>query len=75
MCNGKNVGSIDRSVRLVVGIAALAVAFLVFNVQEFTIQGFIAAAAGVIMLGTAALGMCPLYLPFRVSTCKVAKVG
>jgi hypothetical protein len=75
MCNCKNVGSIDRSVRLVIGIAALAAAFLVFNVQDLAVPGVIAAAVGVIMLGTAALGMCPLYLPFRVSTCKVAKVG
>jgi hypothetical protein len=32
----------------------------------------VAAVVGVVMLGTAALGMCPAYMPFKISTCKVS---
>lgn len=73
MCNCKNVGMVDRIVRLVLGGAALGAAFLALDVQTGATAGVIAAAAGVILLGTAAIGICPLYMPLRVSTCKVSK--
>jgi hypothetical protein len=68
----KNVGSVDRGVRAVVGIVALVFAFTTFRVMDGGIPGVIAAVVGVVMLGTAAVGMCPLYLPFRLSTYNVS---
>lgn len=71
MCPCKNVGPVDRVVRFTIGLVAFALALTMFEVLSGTILGAISAAVGVIMIATAALGMCPLYLPFKLSTCKV----
>lgn len=68
-CTCKNLGTADRGVRAVIGVVALLLAFTSFNVLDGGIVGIAMAAVGVIMLGTAALGMCPLYMPFKISTC------
>jgi hypothetical protein len=36
------------------------------------VWGIVAAVVGVVMLGTAALGICPAYMPLKISTCKVS---
>lgn len=69
MC--KNVGPADRVIRALIGVIALVLAFTKLNVMSGSLVGIVAAAVGVIMLGTAAIGMCPLYLPFKLSTCKL----
>ncbi len=66
----KNVGTIDRAARGLIGVTALILAFTVFHVTKAEIPGVIAAVVGVVMLLTAALGMCPLYLPMKMNTCK-----
>ncbi len=71
MCPCKNVGTVDRIVRAGVGIVALIVAFTSFRAAEGATLGVVACIAGVIMLATGLLGMCPLYIPFKLSTCKV----
>lgn len=68
----RNVGSIDRAIRAVIGIAALVLAFTSLGVMQGTLLGILAAAVGVVMLATAATSMCPLYLPLRLSTCKAS---
>lgn len=70
MANCKNVGSIDRVIRGSIGVIALVLAFTILGVMQGAIGGIVAAVIGIVMLGTAALGMCPLYIPFKVSTCK-----
>jgi hypothetical protein len=65
----KNVGSIDRGVRALIGIVALVLAFTSLGVRTGALWGIVAAAVGVVMLGTAAIGMCPLYIPIGLSTC------
>jgi sulfite exporter TauE/SafE len=65
-----NVGTVDRVVRIIVGLALIAFAL-----------GYIAPGAslrwigwiGVIPLATAILGTCPLYSLLGMSTCPVAK--
>jgi len=57
-----NVGGIDRILRLVVGIALVALA----ATGTVGIWGYI----GIVPIATAALGWCPAYLPFGISTCK-----
>lgn len=66
----KNVGPIDRGLRVAVGIVALVLAFTQFHVMSGALAGITATAIGIIMLLTAAIGMCPLYLPLKLSTCK-----
>lgn len=59
----KNVGPIDRAVRAIIGVLSLVFAFAVLGVTEGAVWGIAALVVGVVMLGTAALGMCPLYVP------------
>jgi hypothetical protein len=60
----KNVGSLDRLVRVAVGIALIAMVF----VGPQTVWGWI----GVIPLVTAALSWCPLYTALGIKTCPTA---
>lgn len=59
-----NLGSIDRILRIVVGVAA--VTFAMLSDHELAIWG----AIGVVPLFTAVVGWCPAYLPFGIKTCK-----
>ncbi len=58
-----NMGSIDRIVRAIVGLALLSLIFLLDGGARWF--GLI----GIVPLATAALGWCPAYLPFGISTC------
>lgn len=58
----KNVGTIDRSVRVLAGLVLLSLVF--FGPQ--TPWGWI----GVVPLFTAFLGWCPAYTLFGINTCK-----
>lgn len=61
----KNVGGIDRLLRLIVGLGLIA--FALFSGHEYAAWGWV----GVVPLGTALIGWCPAYLPFGISSCKV----
>ena len=64
----RNMNGIDRIIRVVIAIAAVAAAAAVgFG----SIGAWILLVVGGIMLVTAAVGFCPLYRIFGVSTCKV----
>ncbi len=71
MCFCKNVGPVDRLFRLIVGIALIVIALSLLGASDGAVGGIIAVAAGVVLLLTAAIGFCPAYLPFKLSTCKV----
>jgi hypothetical protein len=58
----KNVGGIDRLLRLVVGIVLIGLA----ATGVVGVWGYI----GVVPLLTAAIGWCPAYLPLGIKTCK-----
>lgn len=60
-----NVGSIDRVLRIIVGLALLSLVF----VGPQTMWGLI----GLIPLGTALFRFCPLYTFLGVNTCYQAK--
>ena len=60
-----NMGSADRIIRAVVGIAVVGAGFY-FN----SWWGLI----GLVPLATAAVGWCPAYLPFGISTCRARAV-
>jgi len=64
-----NEGNLDRIVRAIIGIAALAVAFATLDVMNGAIVGIIVAAIGVIALFTAIIGFCPLYKVIGLQTC------
>ncbi|MFN8020535.1 MAG: DUF2892 domain-containing protein [Acidimicrobiales bacterium] len=64
----KNVGSTDRLVRFVVAAVALVLSLVV---GVGSVGGLVLLVVAVIMAFTGAVGTCPLYLPFGISTCKV----
>lgn len=61
----KNVGSIDRVVRIVIGITVVG---LGLYYQAWW------GVLGIIPLFTASISTCPLYMPFGISTCKTKEV-
>jgi hypothetical protein len=58
-----NVGSIDRILRIVAGIALLAFAFL--SGSPYAWVGYI----GIVPILTAAIGWCPAYTLLGIKTC------
>jgi uncharacterized membrane protein len=64
----RNESTIDRAIRAIIGIGAIAVAFAVGAGSLLGIVLFVVAA---IMLVTAAVGFCPLYRVLGISTCRV----
>jgi len=64
----KNVCGLDKVVRAVFGVAAIAVG--VFRLFGGGFWGYIIIAAGVILIITAATGFCGIYTIFGISTCK-----
>jgi hypothetical protein len=64
-----NVGSIDRVVRVLIGLVLLSLFFLLEGKAKYF--GLI----GLVPLLTAAIGFCPLYTVIGLSTCPVKKEG
>ena len=60
----KNVGSLDRIIRVVLGLGAIIAGFVF---QSW--WGLI----GIPLLGTAGLSFCPVYMALGLTTCKIAK--
>lgn len=67
----KNVGTVERVIRAIVGIVALIAAFTMLDVMAGATLGIVAVVVGAVMLGTAAIGWCPPYAIFGISTCSV----
>ena len=71
-----NVGSLDRTLRVIVGAVLLVAPFLPPFVGFFAALGvwkFVLAAVGVVMVGTAAFRFCPAYTLFGIRTCPIGK--
>jgi hypothetical protein len=65
----KNVGGIDKTLRVVVGLALLAFAATGVPATGYNWLGWI----GLVPLATALLGWCPAYTLLGVSTCPAEK--
>lgn len=63
----KNVGSIDRVLRIIVGLGVISLAFW----GPHTLWGWL----GLIPLVTALIGWCPLYAVLGIRTCPVKSAG
>lgn len=62
----KNIGSIDKLIRIIAGIVLLV--FALIDPQN-NLWGFI----GILPLVTSFVGVCPAYLPFGLSTLRSKK--
>lgn len=58
----KNIGATDKMVRIIAGV--ILVLILLFVQTGFRWVGLL----GIVLLATAFIGTCPLYLPFGIST-------
>ncbi|HPC82752.1 MAG TPA: DUF2892 domain-containing protein [Thermoanaerobaculaceae bacterium] len=60
----RNVGGVDRVARVLVGVAIIGAGFYFKSWWG---------VVGVVPLLTAAIGWCPAYLPFGLSSCRVKR--
>jgi hypothetical protein len=63
----KNMGTIDRTIRLIVAIVFAVLYFT--NIVTGTI-GLVLIILGAVFVLTSLISFCPLYLPFGINTCK-----
>ena len=71
-----NVGSLDRTLRFVVGAVLLVASFLPPLAGFFAAWGvwkFAVAAVGVVLIGTALFRFCPAYRLLGIRTCPISK--
>ena len=61
-----NVGGLDRTLRIIVGLALLAAFFML---PEAGFRWFL--LIGIVPLATGLVGSCPAYSIFGLSTCKM----
>ena len=61
----RNVGGIDRVLRILVGVAILSALALLDGPSRWL------GLVGIVPLGTALVGWCPLYPLFGIDTCRV----
>ncbi len=68
-----NEGTIDRGLRVVLGIIALVAAFMWLGASSGTILGILAAVVGAVLLITGVVGFCPAYAIVGLKTCPLNK--
>jgi hypothetical protein len=64
----KNVGSIDKIVRIIIAIAAI---YFAYTGKVENPWNYVLYVVGGIMILTSLLGTCPLFSIFGINTCKV----
>lgn len=63
----KNVGNLDKIIRIVLGLALLSLLFILDGAAKYF--GLI----GLVLIVTAGIGFCPLYTLFGIKTCPAKK--
>ncbi|HOO49885.1 MAG TPA: DUF2892 domain-containing protein [Alphaproteobacteria bacterium] len=58
----QNLGKVDRIIRVVAGLAVLSLFFILEGDARYI------GLVGIVFLGTAAVGFCPLYVPLKLNT-------
>ena len=66
-----NMGSLDRTVRI---LAAIVIGALYFTGQISGMLAIVLGIIAIIFVVTSFVKVCPLYLPFGLSTCKTKSV-
>ncbi len=63
----KNMGVVDRIIRTILAVVVI----VLFATKQITgVAAIILGILAIIFLLTSAVGLCPLYLPFKISTKK-----
>lgn len=63
----RNVGTLDRSIRIIAGLVLLSLVFIGPQTPWCWI--------GIVPILTGLSGRCPAYMPFGIRTCRVSKKG
>lgn len=63
----QNMGTTDKTIRIVI---AIVVAILVYTNVLTGVIGIILSFISVVLALTSLVGICPMYLPFGINTCK-----
>jgi hypothetical protein len=69
-----NVGSIDRALRLLLGVILMVAPFLLLlgdSLAELSTLKYGMLGVGVVLFGTAILRFCPAYALFGIRTCQI----
>ena len=61
----KNMGTIDKTIRVLI---AIAIAILIYTDVITGTLGIVLAILAIVFLLTSMLSFCPLYLPFGINT-------
>jgi hypothetical protein len=64
----KNEGPADRTIRVVGGALLIAAGLVLLGGLQASVVGIVVAAFGLWFIVTGAIGVCPGYLPFGIST-------
>lgn len=64
----KNMGRLDRTLRLMAGVVLIPVGLLALDGWEGSAVGLAIAVFALLPIATSLLGFCPGYVPFGVST-------
>lgn len=64
----RNMGTADRTIRVVIGAAALLVSLVFWGSVVGTVVGIALLAVATVMLVSAAVGYCPTYRLLHIST-------
>ncbi|MDQ0457491.1 YgaP family membrane protein [Rhizobium paknamense] len=67
----KNVGSVDRAVRVILGLCLVALPFVTPWLASWGNWQFVVPAVGVVMILTAVIRFCPAYTLLGLNTCKL----
>lgn len=66
----QNVGSLDRIIRFVLGVVLVLAGLLALGGLSGNIWGIVAAVAGLVLIVTAAISWCPIWMALGINTHK-----
>lgn len=69
----KNVGTIDRVVRAVAGLVLIGLGLA--SIGTMGVWGYVGIVVGVVLVATAAISFCPIWMVLGVNTCETKPGG
>lgn len=64
----KNEGSLDRAIRIVAGMVFISAGLFLLEGIQGSAVGLVLSALGLWFVVTGAVGVCPMYTPFGITT-------
>ncbi len=71
----RNVGGLDRKIRLLLGVPAIAVGLFVAGGMRGELLGILVGLVGLVSLLTGITARCPMYVPLGISTARRGGAG